>query len=94
MANLTIAVDEHLIRLAQMRATHEGTSLSAKVREFLQQYVNTPENNLQKQRQNAAKQWLAMVENAAAQTRPVLTTTQTGQTLRDSLYGDNIRPQL
>jgi hypothetical protein len=36
MANLTIAVDEHLIRLAQMRATHEGTSLSAKVRELAQ----------------------------------------------------------
>lgn len=94
MANLTIALDEHLIQLAQMRATHEGTSLSAKVREFLQQYVNTPENNLQKQRQNAAKQWLAMVENAAAQTRPMLSITPAGKTLRDNLYGDSIRPQL
>lgn len=41
MANLTIAVDEQIIQLARMRATHEGTSLSAKVREFLQQYVRS-----------------------------------------------------
>ena len=39
MSNLTVSVDEHLIKLARMRAIEQGTSLSAKVREFLQAYV-------------------------------------------------------
>ena len=35
MANLTLTVDADLIRRARVRAIQEGTSLSAKVREFL-----------------------------------------------------------
>ncbi len=38
MTNLTIALDESIIRNARVRAIQEGTSLSAKVREFLSQY--------------------------------------------------------
>ena len=34
MSNLTVSVDEQLIKRARVRAIEQGTSLSAKVREF------------------------------------------------------------
>lgn len=40
MSNLTIAVDDQLIKMARIRAISEGTSVSAKVREFLAQYAH------------------------------------------------------
>ena len=40
MSNLTISVDDQLIKQARVRAIQQGTSLSAKVREFLQSYVS------------------------------------------------------
>jgi hypothetical protein len=39
MANLTISLDENLVRQARIKAIQEGTSLSAKVREMLAAYV-------------------------------------------------------
>ncbi|MBK9575296.1 MAG: hypothetical protein IPO43_22755 [Rhodoferax sp.] len=39
MTNLTIALDEAIVRKARIRAIHEGTSVSAKVREFLAAYA-------------------------------------------------------
>lgn len=39
MPNLTISMDENLIKLARIRAIQDGTSLSAKVREMLTDYV-------------------------------------------------------
>ena len=39
MTNLTIALDEAIIRKARIRAIQEGTSVSAKVREFLAAYA-------------------------------------------------------
>jgi len=39
MSNLTISVDDELIRQARIRAIEQGTSVSAKVREFLTQYA-------------------------------------------------------
>ena len=40
MSNLTVAVDDQLIKRARIRAIGEGTSVSALVREFLAHYVN------------------------------------------------------
>ena len=40
MTNLTISLDEKIVRQARIRAIGEGTSVSAKVREFLAQYAN------------------------------------------------------
>ncbi|MGQ0711201.1 MAG: DUF6364 family protein [Rhodoferax sp.] len=40
MSNLTISVDDELIKRAKVRAIQQGTSLSAKVREFLAAYAN------------------------------------------------------
>lgn len=39
MSNLTISLDDHLIKAARIRALQQGTSVSAKVREFLANYV-------------------------------------------------------
>ena len=39
MTNLTISLDENLVKLARIKAIQEGTSLSAKVREMLATYV-------------------------------------------------------
>lgn len=39
MTNLTIALDENIVRKARIRAISENTSVSAKVREFLASYA-------------------------------------------------------
>lgn len=39
MSNLTISLDDNVVRQARLRAIKEGTSVSAKVREFLAQYA-------------------------------------------------------
>jgi len=39
MTNLTISLDENIVKQARIKAIQEGTSLSAKVREFLANYV-------------------------------------------------------
>jgi hypothetical protein len=41
MTNLTIAIDEAIVRQARVRAIQEGTSVSAKVREFLASYAQS-----------------------------------------------------
>jgi plasmid stability protein len=51
MANLTIAIDDKLIRQARIRAIHEGTSVSARIREFLTVYA-AGENRQQQAAQN------------------------------------------
>ena len=39
MANLTITVDERLLRNARMRALEDGTSVNALLREYLERYA-------------------------------------------------------
>lgn len=39
MANLTIALDDHIVKLARLRAVQDGTSVSAQVRAFLERYA-------------------------------------------------------
>ena len=39
MTNVTISLDENLVKQARIKAIQEGTSLSAKVRELLAAYV-------------------------------------------------------
>ena len=39
MANLTIALDDHIVKLARLRAIQDGTSVSAQVRAFLERYA-------------------------------------------------------
>lgn len=42
MANLTIAVDDELLRRARVRAASQGTSVNAVLREELERYAGEP----------------------------------------------------
>ncbi len=39
MANLTIVIDDHLLRQARIRALEDGTSVNAVLRAYLQRYA-------------------------------------------------------
>jgi hypothetical protein len=41
MANLTITVDDEVLMRARLRATEQGTSVNAVVRDYLEQYAGT-----------------------------------------------------
>jgi plasmid stability protein len=41
MANLTITIDDETLRLARIRALHQGTSVNALLREYLEAYAVT-----------------------------------------------------
>ena len=40
MTNLTITIDEHLLKQARMRALQQGTSVNAVLREYLETYAS------------------------------------------------------
>ena len=42
MANITLSIDDEIIKQAKLRAVQEGISLSAKMRELLQRYALGP----------------------------------------------------
>lgn len=93
MSNLTIAVDEELIKLARVRAIQQGTSLSAKVREFLQNYVNESDDALRKQREEATAVLLQAIDAATAQAKPEPSGAASAKrrTLREEMYAGDFR---
>ena len=96
MSNLTISVDEQLIRQARIRAIEQGTSLSAKVREFLQNYVNETDKGLAKQRAEATARLMAALEAATSRSRAAIEPAPAPQggrrrTLREELYEGDFR---
>lgn len=95
MSNLTVSVDEQLIRRARMRAIEQGTSLSAKVREFLHAYVSASPDVLAQQRADSTTRVLAAMEAAAALSTPAVATASSarGQRrgLRDEIYEGDFR---
>jgi len=95
MSNLTISVDDEIIKRARVRAIQQGTSVSAKVREFLQHYVDEPDDALNKQREAAAARLLQAIETASAQTKPdaapAPSKARKRRTLRDELYAGDFR---
>lgn len=92
MSNLTISVDEELIRKARVRAIQEGTSVSAKLREFLLQYVNGAPDSQNRQREDAADALMAAIQAARQQAQPdPLPPDGERRTLRDELYEGDFR---
>jgi plasmid stability protein len=92
MSNLTISVDDELIKQARVRAIQQGTSLSAKVREFLQQYVNETDDVQQKRRDEATTRLMAAIDSAATQANPPSADTGAPRrTLREELYEGDFR---
>lgn len=93
MSNLTIAVDDELIKLARVRAIQQGTSLSAKVREFLQSYVNESDAAVRRRREVATAQLVRTIDAAAAQAKTVVEVAapRRRRTLRTELYEGDFR---
>ncbi len=61
MTNLTIAIDEIIVRKARVRAINEGTSVSARVREFLADYAQGDDR-----RQAAGEAFIAAARRSRA----------------------------
>lgn len=94
MSNLTLSVDEDLIKRARVRAIQQGTSLSAKVREFLQQYADESDDLLNRQRQAATTKLLDAMAVATRQSHPAAAPASASpkqRSLREDLYQDDFR---
>lgn len=61
MTNLTLSLDDAVVRQARVRAITEGTSLSAKIREFLAEYALGTSRQ-----QTAAKDFIAAARGSQA----------------------------
>ena len=59
MANLTLAVDDQLLRRARLRALEQGTSVNALLREYLESYTGAS-----RARREAVSELLAMSAEA------------------------------
>lgn len=97
MSNLTVNIEDQLIKRARVRAIQQGTSLSAKVREFLSSYAA---GTSQQTAGDATVDLLRMIDevrNEANAQRAEATdpTASSGmhRTLRDVLYEGDHRSQ-
>lgn len=97
MANLTISLDEATVRGARIRAIQEGTSLSAKVRDFLRSYVDGAATQDVQQRQAASERLMNSIAKASEASAPSSYPTEAASaqssTLRDAMYADDFRQQ-
>ncbi len=93
MSNLTISLDDQLIKQARIRVAQQGTSLSAKVRELLQQYVNGTDDATKRLREEATANLMLAIENATLATHAPLPSQEASphKTLREELYAEDFR---
>jgi plasmid stability protein len=94
MTNLTISLDDVTVRDARIKAIQEGTSVSAKVREFLRAYVAGSDTGQVQARQTATARLMQTIADAgkASQANADDTTTGVaGGTLRSALYEEHFR---
>ena len=94
MTNLTISLDEAIVRGARIRAIAEGTSVSAKVRDFLRQYVEGSAAQDVQRARSTTDRLMDSIEKAASAAKisaPAPSDTKAGGTLRGDLYADNFR---
>jgi plasmid stability protein len=61
MANLTITIDDEVLKRARLRATEQGTSVNSIVREYLEQYAGS-----RSAQEQALAKLLAMSEQASS----------------------------
>jgi len=72
MANLTIAIEDDVLKKARLKAVEDGTSVNAVVREFLREYTGSASRRVE-----SAKRLIALAHESAAEIGPV-TWTRTG----------------
>jgi plasmid stability protein len=93
VSNLTISLDDQLIKQARIRVAQQGTSLSAKVRELLQQYVNGTDDATKRLREEATANLMLAIENATLATQATARSQEVApqKTLREELYAGDFR---
>jgi len=93
MSNLTVSLDDELIKQARIRVAQQGTSLSAKVRELLQHYVNGTDDATKRLREEDTAKLMLAIESATLATQAPLPSAQSmaKATLREELYADDFR---
>ena len=64
MANLTISVDEEVLKRARIRALEENSSVNAILAQYLQEYAQT--DQLRRRRQAALTALLALADQCQA----------------------------
>jgi hypothetical protein len=64
MANLTISVDEEVLKRARMRALEENSSVNAVLAKYLEEYAQ--KNELRRRRQEALRALLALADRCQA----------------------------
>lgn len=77
MANLTIAIDDELLRRARVRAAEQGTSVNAVLREQLTRYADASSNA------RAAEAFLSLAGERPGRSA--------GPWTRDELYAERLR---
>jgi plasmid stability protein len=96
MSNLTISIDDHLIKQARVRAIQQGTSLSAKIREYIAAYASGTADRLSG---DATTDLLRMIDDVRTEVRQNCDAGATGsdpstaasRSLREELYEDDFR---
>jgi hypothetical protein len=66
MANLTIAIEDDILKKARVKAVQDGTSVNAVVREFLRGYTGNGSGRLE-----SAKRLIALAHESAAVVGPI-----------------------
>jgi plasmid stability protein len=75
MANLTIAIEDDILKQARLKAVGDGTSVNAVVREFLREYTGIGSARLE-----SAKRLIALAHESGAEVGPI---TWTREALHD-----------
>ena len=93
MSKLTICLDDQLIKQARIHVAQQGTSLSAKVRELLQQYVNGTNDATKRLLVEASANLMLAIESATLATQAPLPPNEAAppKTLREELYAEDFR---
>ena len=93
MTNFTISLDEAIVRGACIRATQGGTSPSAKVRDFLRQYVEGTATQEAQLRQAATERLMDSIAKTTQANAPTEAVKAKDGTLRDAMYAEGFRKQ-
>ena len=93
MPNLTNSLDDQLIKQARIRVAQQGTSLSAKVSELLQQYFNGSDDATKRLREEATANLMLAIESATLATQAPLPPNEAApaKTLREELSAEDFR---
>jgi plasmid stability protein len=66
MADLTIAIEDDVLKKARLKAVEDGTSVNAVVREFLREYTGNTSERLE-----SARRLIALAHECATELGPI-----------------------